>query len=100
MEKRQYGEITTFDTRAESNEKVDRNKRYAQIIVCLKKANDGMTAKEIAVMMYLNNLIPSAERNFTAPRLNELSKKGVVEPIGKKKCKYTGRMVTVYGLVG
>ena len=32
-----------------------------------------MTAKEIAVEMYKKGYIPSDERNFTAPRLTELS---------------------------
>ena len=40
--------------------------------------------------------IPTSERNFTAPRLTELSKMGVVEPIGKKMCQYTGKTVAVY----
>jgi hypothetical protein len=40
--------------------------------------------------------IPTSERNFTAPRVTEMSKTGLVEPIGKKKCKYTGRTVAVY----
>lgn len=99
MIERQAGEITTFDTRAESNELLDRDKRYKQIIECLTIAKEeGLTAKECAVMMKVKGYIPTSERNFTAPRLTELSKKGIVEPIGKKKCSYTGKMVAVYGL--
>ena len=55
-----------------------------------------MTAKEIAVEMYKKGYIPSDERNFTAPRLTELSIKGIVEPVEKKKCEYTGKTVSVY----
>ena len=55
-----------------------------------------MTAKEIAVEMYKKGYIPSDERNFTAPRLTELSIKGIVEPVEKKKCQYTGKTVSVY----
>lgn len=54
------------------------------------------TAKEIAVEMKKRGDIPTDERNFTAPRLTELSIKGIVEPIGKKKCSYTGKTVSVY----
>ena len=94
---RQSGEITTLDTRSEANESVDKAKRYSQIIECLKETSK-MTAKEIAVRMHEKGYIPTTERNFAAPRLTEMSRDGIVEPVGKKKCKYTGRMVAVYSL--
>lgn len=104
-EKSRAGQMTTLETRAESNEQVDRQKRYSQIVECLKtsSANNhgermGMTAKEIAVMMMNKGYIPTAERNYTAPRLTEMSISGIVEPIGKKKCNWTGHKVTVYAL--
>ncbi len=93
------GEIPTLETRSEANETVDKKKRYKQIIEVLKENPKGLTAKEIACVMYCNRDIPTSERNFTAPRLTELSKKGIVEPIGKKKCTYTGKTVCVYGLL-
>ena len=103
--KRKGGEMTTLETRAEAGETVDKRKRYSQIIECLltsSKNNNGesmaMTAKEIAVMMWNKGYIPTSERNFTAPRLTELSKMGVVEPVGKKKCQWTGKKVAVYAL--
>lgn len=99
MIERRPGEIVTFDTRAESNETVDRNKRYKQILECLNEKNY-QTAKEIAVMMCRKGYIPTAERNFTAPRLTEMSRIGFVEPVGKTKCKYTGKTVAVYSLRG
>lgn len=98
MEYRRVGTIPTLDTRAESHEKVDKNKRYSQIIEVLKVGKE-MTAKEIAVAMALKGDIPTSERNFTAPRLTELSKKGIVEPIGKEKCEWTGKTVAVYRLI-
>lgn len=91
------GEITTFDTRTEANETVDKKKRYKQIIEILYGGKE-MTAKEIAVEMCNRGYIPTNERNFTAPRLTELSYKGIVEPIGKQKCTYTGKKVAVYKL--
>ena len=97
MEYRRAGESTTFDTRAEAHESVNKEVRYKQIIDCLTERPE-QTAKEIANMLYLKGLIPTNERNFTAPRLTELSIKGVVEPIGKKKCEYTGKKVAVYSL--
>lgn len=97
MEKRRAGEIPTLDTRGEAHEQVDKQKRYSQIIECLKETPE-MTAKEIAVLMMQKGYIPTSERNFTAPRLTEMSHKGIVEPVGKKVCTYTGKTVAVYAL--
>lgn len=94
---RNAGETVTKDTRADANDSVNKNLRYKQIIECLDTDKE-MTAKEIAVMMMSKGFIPTSERNFVSPRLTELGKVGVVEPIGKKKCKYTGKMVTVWRL--
>lgn len=74
--------------------KPKRKIRYEQI---LDRLLTGIkTAKEIAVELYELGIIPSAERNYTAPRLTELEKIGLVQVINKKKCYYTGKMVAVY----
>lgn len=97
IEINRLGEFPTLETRNESNETVDKEKRYKQIIETLD-GNKQMTAKEIAVAMHKKGYIPTTERNFTAPRLTELCYKGIVEPIGKIKCEYTGKKVSVYKL--
>ncbi len=97
MEVRRPGTIPTIETRGESHVKVDKQKRYSQIMECFKEAQN-LTAKECAVIMHRKGYIPSTERNYTAPRLTELSKAGIVEPIGKTKCAYTGKTVAVYGV--
>lgn len=84
-------------TKAEVNETIDKAKRYNQIISILKDRE--LTAKEIAVIMYKKYYIPTTERNFTAPRLTELLQMGVVEIVGKKKCEYTGKTVSIYRLL-
>lgn len=71
-----------------------KKKRYEQILNRL--GNREMTAKEIAVEMFDLEMIPSTDRNYTAPRLNELEKMGYVKVIDKKKCKWTGKTVSVY----
>lgn len=91
------GEVVTLTTRGIANEEVDKQQRYDQIIEVLKDKE--MTAKEIAVELFKKGYIPSSERNFTAPRLTELSQKGIVEPFEKKKCSYTGKTVAVYHLI-
>ena len=93
---RNFGEDVTLETRAESNEKDNRRVRYRQILECLQE--EPMTAKQVAVMMMNKGYIPTSERNYTAPRLTEMSVKGLVEPVGKTKCEYTGRTVAVYAI--
>ena len=97
IEINKLGEMPTLETRHEANESVDKEKRYKQIIEVLT-GDKKMTAKEIAVEMYKRGYIPTTERNFTAPRLTEMSYKGIVEPIGKTKCEYTGKKVSIYKL--
>lgn len=96
MELRMPGEILTYTTRKESEESVDKHKRYEQIIEVLKESNRPLSAKEIAV--HEKGYIPSSERNFTSPRLTELMKKGKVEPVGKTRCEYTHKSVAVFSL--
>lgn len=67
--------------------------RYTQILERLERP---MTAKELAIQLFVDGLIPTTERNFTAPRLTELEKMGIVEVIGKKRCQFTGKTVAIY----
>lgn len=65
----------------------------------LKLMQDGQerSAKEIAVSLFEFRLTDSTERNKTHPRLKELIDMGLIEEDKtKRKCKYTGRMVTTY----
>jgi hypothetical protein len=101
MEKREYGTNPTLECRHDSHEKVDKKKRYRQITSILASYKvTGLTAKEVAARMYAKGLIPSDERNYTAPRLTEMCEQGIVEPIGKRVCNWTGKKVTVYRLRG
>lgn len=87
----------TLQTRQLSFEDIKPKKkiRYEQI---LDRLMTGVkTAKEVAVELYDLGLIPSTERNYTAPRLTELENKyHLVKVIDKKKCQYTGKTVAVY----
>lgn len=86
--------MITHETRREAYDSLDKEKRYNQILEVL--GDKEMTAKEIAVELYKRGLIPISERNFVSPRLTEMSISGKVEPIGKKKCSYTHKNVSVY----
>lgn len=76
--------------------KEKRKRRYEEIIDRLLTGQK--TAKEIAIELYELRIIPSPERNYTAPRLTELEKMGFVKVVDKKKCEWTGKTVAVYEL--
>lgn len=78
-----------------AEKQVNKQKRYEEILEILAGGKE-MTAKEIAVEMWNRGYIPTSERNFTSPRLTEMSIKGIVEPCGKQTCQWTHKMVTIY----
>lgn len=98
MELRRPGEIPTLETRRLSHDSIDKKTRYRQIYEILRGGKE-LSAKEIAVEMCRRDYIPTSERNFAGPRLTELTQMGIVEPIGKKKCNYTRKTVSVYKLI-
>lgn len=84
--------MITKETRAESLNELDRAKRYEEIRYALKNEINGLTARELA------NKLGSKERNYTAPRLTELARKGEIKVISKRYDKKTKRNVAVYAL--
>ena len=95
MEKRQYGECPNLECRAEAHEKVDKQRRYNQILSILRDGVE-LTADDIALQMYEKGYVEYPERNYAHPRLTELMYKGKVEVVGKEISTYTGRKVSVY----
>ena len=89
--------MSTSETRKASFESVDKQKRYAQIIEILHEKG-ALTAKEIAVMMYEKGFTPTTERNFSAPRITELMKDGILVCVGTKRCQYTNKTVSIFNL--
>ena len=72
------------------------DKTKIRYIQTLNRLDEPKSAKELAVELFELGFIPSTERNFTAPRLTELEKMGMVKAIDKKKCQYTGKKVAIY----
>lgn len=87
----------TTDTRFESLEKLDRNGLYNLILSTLyDNKENGLTAREVAVILYNQGLLRSNERQATAPRLTELVDDGRVVIIGKRFDEISLRNVAVY----
>lgn len=99
FEPRRPGEIPTLETRAEAEQAVDKRKRYEQILDVMADYELPLTAKEIAVRMFIRGDIPDKDRNHVSPRLTEMMYDGRVEPVGKKTCEYTHKKVTCWRAV-
>lgn len=89
----------TTDNRWDSFEKVDRKRMYDLIVsTLLHDGKNGLTAREIAVILYNQGFLISNDRQATQPRLTELVDKNIVKVIGKKLDNITQRNVAVYTL--
>lgn len=95
MQEQRLGQVVSLETRRESYEKVDKQKRYDQILEILKEEGKA-SASQISLKLYLKGYTYTTERNTSAPRLTELCIKGIVEEVGKEKDEVTNRNVTVY----
>ena len=81
----------TQETRLESYFLAPRQNRYRMILDVLE--GQEMTANEIRKALGFSDL------NAVRPRLTELKDKGVIEAIGKKFDRETGRRVAVFHMV-
>ena len=88
---------TTEETRRESHIKTNKQALTVEVI----KVLDGrqLTAREIAVEMYNDGLLPYPARAVVQPRITELVQDGKVEAVGKKLDEETQRLVAIYRVV-
>lgn len=89
--------MITYETRHDSNEKINKEKRYMQIKAIL--GDKKMTAREVAYELYKRGYTDNLDRNNAAPRLTELVDKCEVEVAGKKFDEQTGRKVATYRII-
>lgn len=94
---RRPGQDVTRDTRAEARETLNTGERKQAILRLLRESGP-MTAKELAFALKQRGIIPTDDRNTTQPRLTEMCKAGIVEPVGKTTCAWTHRTVALYGI--
>lgn len=89
--------MITYETRHDSHEKVNKEKRYMQIKEILGSRE--MTAREVAAELFKRGYTTSTDRNNAAPRLTELVDKCELEIAGKKFDEQTGRNVATYKII-
>lgn len=98
IELKRAGVNPLSETKAESEIKVSKKKRYNQIIEILEDLKKPMTAKETAIEMKLRGYAKYDERNLTAPRFTELLKLGILNCVGTKIDPHTNRRVGLFEL--
>ena len=88
---------TTEETRRESHEKTNKQALAVEVVNALRGKQ--LTAREIAVEMYNDGLLPYPARAVVQPRITELVQDGKVEAVGKKMDEETQRIVAIYRVV-
>ncbi len=98
--KRNPGEYSPFITRRIAHERINRQMWYERIINLFENyPKKGFTAHEIATLLFYQKLSPDCARQTVAPRLTELSQKGILETGDiKVEDSYSGKLVSIYYL--
>lgn len=88
----------TKETRRQSYDGIlpERGKRCRIILEVL--GDREMTVEEITDELVESGKLKYYDRNFVAPRLTELKDEGVVEVIGKKPSRRTGKNIAVWAI--
>lgn len=91
--------MITEECRNDSFKVVDKQKRRKEILFIMRDIDGSsriMTAMEVANEMMTHGFVDRLDRNNAAPRLTEMYEDGIVAKVGKKRDRWTGKMVTCY----
>lgn len=95
--RKQATSAITKETRKESFEKTDKQPLRMQVLETLGQRS--LTAREIAIEMHKDGLLPYPARAVIQPRITELVELGMLETVYTKLDTETGRRVAVYKAV-
>ena len=94
-------QITMSDIIASNNRKeawdkihIKENDRRRVVLEVLGK--NQMTVSEMVQALIQDGILKYPDRNYVAPRVNELKEMGVLVSAGKRESIYSGRMETVW----
>ena len=89
--------MITEECRNDSH-KLDKQKRRKEILFIMQEDGSSriMTAMEVANELMSHGFVDRLDRNNAAPRLTEMYEDGIVAKVGKKRDRWTGKMVTCY----
>lgn len=86
----------TQETRREAYEAIGPKRQIRRQLLLEILGNREMTVDEIEDELIRIGEIRAYNRNFVAPRLTELRKKGILEVIGKRKSPVSGVRISVW----
>lgn len=86
----------TQETRREAYEAIGPKRQIRRQMLLEILGNREMTVDEIEEELIRIGELRAYNRNFVAPRLTELRKKGILEVIGKRKSSVSGVMIAVW----
>lgn len=92
--RKQATSAITKETRKESFEKTEKQPLRMQVLETLGQRS--LTAREIAIEMHKDGLLPYPARAVIQPRITELVEAGWLEAVGTKLDTETERKVAVY----
>lgn len=95
---KKFCKFITFPIRRESNNRVNKNSWYEEIINLVENEIVPLSCKDMAVMLYKKGVASSPTRQEVAPRVTELTDMGILKIYGEKICPYTNRKVSTYVL--
>lgn len=91
--------MITQETRRESNQKTDRVNMQGHVLRVLQSCELPLTAREIAIQLCTEHIIPYPERSVIQPRITELVSDGKVVAVGKVYDQVTDRNVAAYKIL-
>ena len=91
--------MITEETRRESNRQTDRKKMEGHVLRVLQSCELPVTAREIAVQLFHEGIIPYPERSIIQPRVTELMQAGRIVAKNKVNDSVTGRKVATYEIM-
>ena len=91
-------DIFQAKSRKDGERKANRGKIRDDVLRALVRYGAPASCADIARELECMELIDDCHRQTVAPRVTELVKDKVLEPVGREKDSYTGVTVTIYDL--
>ncbi len=86
----------TKETRRASYDAIKTKRTDRRNLILEMLGGRQLTASELTEELLAKGYIRYYDRNFVAPRLTELKEAGIVETVGKRPCRRTGKNVAIW----
>lgn len=89
-------DIIASSNRKEAWDKIHNKENDRRRVVLEVLSDKEMTVSEMVQALIEDGILKYPDRNYVAPRVNELKEMGVLVSAGKRASLYSGRMETVW----